>query len=45
MQGARKQLAKIGVRKPFWNNEINYGVEGAGQPTDVRYSDAQSRSS
>ena len=30
MRSVKKQLGKIGVRKPFWNNEINYGVAGGG---------------
>ena len=38
MRSVRKQLAKIGVRKPFWNNEINYGVAGGGSPTTTTYS-------
>lgn len=28
---ARRTLAGLGVRKPIWNAEINYGVVGAGQ--------------
>ncbi len=30
MRSIKKQLGKIGVHKPFWNNEINYGVAGGG---------------
>lgn len=37
MQAARRSLARIGVRKPIWNNEINYGVEGGFAITDTRY--------
>jgi len=31
---AKKQLARAGVKKvPYWNNEINYGVEGGHETT------------
>ena len=35
---ATKQLRRLGVRKPLWNNEINYGVAGGGEPTTTSYS-------
>ena len=38
MTSIKAQLARIGVRKPFWNNEINYGVAGGGATTATRYS-------
>jgi hypothetical protein len=38
MRTIRKQLADIGVRKPFWNNEINYGVAGGGETTSTKLS-------
>jgi hypothetical protein len=38
MRSIRRQLARIGVRKPFWNNEINYGVAGGGATTRTIYS-------
>ncbi len=38
MRQTKKRLAGIGVRKPVWNNEINYGVAGAGDPTSTDYS-------
>jgi hypothetical protein len=38
MTSIRRQLARIGVRKPFWNNEINYGVAGGGATTRTTYS-------
>jgi hypothetical protein len=38
MRSIRSQLARIGVRKPFWNNEINYGVAGGGDTTTTTYS-------
>ena len=38
MKSIRKSLAKIGVRTPIWNNEINYGVRGGHAATGVRYS-------
>jgi hypothetical protein len=44
MQSIKKQLARIGVRKPFWNNEINYGVPGGGAATTTRYSVAKQQS-
>ncbi|WP_159083718.1 hypothetical protein [Nocardioides terrigena] len=44
MRGIRRQLARIGVRKPFWNNEINYGVPGGGATTTTRYPVAKQRS-
>ena len=37
MRSTRRQLAQIGVRKPIWNNEINYGVAGGGATTRTRY--------
>ena len=37
MRNIRKQLAGIGVRKPFWSNEINYGVAGGGETTTSSY--------
>ncbi|MCD4523758.1 hypothetical protein [Nocardioides sp. cx-173] len=37
MLSIKKQLARIGVKKPFWNNEINYGVAGGGATTRTRY--------
>lgn len=44
MRSIKKQLARIGVRKPFWNNEINYGVAGGGSSTKTRYSRAKQQS-
>ncbi len=44
MKGIRRSLAGIGVRKPIWNNEINYGVPGGGATTTTRYSVAKQRS-
>jgi hypothetical protein len=44
MKGIRRELAGIGVRKPIWNNEINYGVPGGGATTTTRYSVAKQRS-
>jgi hypothetical protein len=44
MQTVRNQLARIGVRKPFWNNEINYGVTGGHAATHVTYSIAKQQS-
>ena len=38
MRTIRQQLARIGVRKPLWNNEINYGVAGGGDTSTVDYS-------
>lgn len=38
MKLAKRQLANIGVRGvAFWNNEINYGVQGGFQDTDTQY--------
>jgi len=37
MQSIKKKLRKIGVRKPLWNNEINYGVAGGGATTTTSY--------
>lgn len=37
VRGARARLARIGVRKPLWVNEINYGVAGAGERTSTQY--------
>lgn len=35
---AKRLLARAGVRGvPFWNNEINYGVAGGGNPTGTTY--------
>jgi hypothetical protein len=44
MTTIQKQLARIGVRKPFWNNEINYGVAGGYDSTSTRYSPAKQQS-
>lgn len=44
MRGIRRSLSAIGVRKPIWNNEINYGVPGGGATTAVKYSVAKQRS-
>lgn len=44
MRGIKRQLGKVGVRKPFWNNEINYGVAGGGEATDIDYSVPKQRS-
>lgn len=41
MKTIRQKLARIGVRKPFWNNEINYGVSGGGTTTRTRYAMAK----
>ena len=38
MLSIKKQLARAGVHKPFWNNEINYGIAGAHDPTTSKYS-------
>ncbi|MBB6628483.1 hypothetical protein H5V45_14255 [Nocardioides sp. KIGAM211] len=37
MQTIKKKLGRIGVHKPFWNNEINYGVAGGGATTTTSY--------
>lgn len=44
MRGIKRSLARIGVRKPLWNNEINYGVPGGGATTTVKYAVAKQRS-
>ena len=44
VRGIRRELAQIGVRKPIWNNEINYGVPGGGAVTSTTYSPAKQRS-
>ncbi|MDR7252086.1 hypothetical protein J2X46_001062 [Nocardioides sp. BE266] len=44
MKDIRRSLASIGVRKPIWNNEINYGVPGGGATTTTRYPVAKQRS-
>jgi len=44
MTGIRKKLADIGVRKPFWNNEINYGVAGGHADTATEYTVAKQQS-
>lgn len=44
MNTIRKQLARVGVRKPFWNNEINYGVAGGFNPTSTTYSVSKQQS-
>jgi hypothetical protein len=44
MRGIRRSLAGIGVRKPIWNNEINYGVPGGGATSTTKYSGAKQRS-
>lgn len=41
MTSVRQQLAAIGVRKPLWTTEINYGVVGAHLGTVVHYSTAK----
>lgn len=38
MRSIKSKLGRIGVRKPFWNNEINYGVAGGGDSTGTHYS-------
>lgn len=35
---AKQLLANIKVSRPMWNNEINYGVAGGGEPTTTTYS-------
>ena len=37
MRSIKRQLAGIGVSKPLWSNEINYGVAGAGETTTTSY--------
>ena len=44
MLSFKKQLARAGVHKPFWNNEINYGIAGAHDPTTSKYSMATQQS-
>jgi len=44
MTAARAQLAALRVRKPLWNNEINYGVAGGGAATRTRYPVAKQQS-
>jgi hypothetical protein len=44
MRRIRRELAAIGVRKPLWSNEINYGVAGGGAASVVTYSQAKQRS-
>lgn len=44
MRNIKRTLARIGVHKPFWNNEINYGVPGGGATTTTRYPVAKQRS-
>lgn len=44
MRSIRKQLGRIGVHRPFWSNEINYGVAGAGAPTSTTYPVAKQQS-
>ncbi|KRE97272.1 hypothetical protein ASG76_00645 [Nocardioides sp. Soil774] len=44
VRGIRRELARIGVRKPIWSNEINYGVPGGGAVTTTEYSVAKQRS-
>lgn len=44
MTSIKKSLAKIGVRTPIWNNEINYGVRGGHAATGVRYPMAKQQS-
>lgn len=44
MRGIRRELARVGVRKPFWSNEINYGVAGGGETTATKYPVAKQRS-
>jgi len=44
MRSARKDLRGIGVRKPIWTNEINYGVAGGGSATGTRYPVAKQQS-
>lgn len=43
VEQARRKLARLGVRKPLWNNEINYGIQGGGDATGVRYPAATQR--
>lgn len=44
MRGIRRTLAGIGVRKPIWTNEINYGVPSGGAGAAPEYSVARQRS-
>lgn len=44
MRSIKNKLGKIGVRKPFWNNEINYGVAGGGATTATKYPMAKQQS-
>jgi hypothetical protein len=44
MRSVRKQLASIKVRKPLWNNEINYGIAGGYDPSPVRLTVAKQQS-
>jgi len=44
MKQARGILRSIGVRKPLWNNEINYGVAGGGDTSTVKFGWAKQRS-
>lgn len=37
MKVITKKLARIGVKKPIWNNEINYGVAGGHATTTTTY--------
>lgn len=37
MKKITKKLSRIGVNKPIWNNEINYGVAGGGATTTTTY--------
>lgn len=44
IRDVRRSLARLKVRKPIWNNEINYGVQGGNQDTPVRYGPSKQRS-
>ena len=44
MRSMKKKLGRIGVRKPFWNNEINYGVAGGGDLSTTTYSTDEQQS-
>jgi hypothetical protein len=37
MTSIQRKLGKIGVHKPYWNNEINYGVAGGHDPSTTTY--------
>lgn len=37
MKATKRTLAHMGIRKPIWNNEINYGVKGGFQDTGTTY--------